>query len=234
MIPTAHLLQDTALTFPPLGKKIKALLVWPKIPNSFWAFNGMLDLLPEKVVMPPLGLVTVAALCPSEWTLRLVDEAVEDLTDDDLRWADLVMVGGMEVQKAGMHDILARARSMGKRTMVGGPYASSEPERMLALADHVVVGEPDEVFAEIAAALEAGTAKRLYEITDKPDVTRTPIPRFDLLKLDSYASMSIQFSRGCPFQCEFCDIIILYGRKPRTKHPQQVTAELDALLSWDG
>ena len=160
MIPTAHLLHDTALTFPPLGKKIKALLVWPKIPNSFWAFNGMLDLLPEKAVMPPLGLVTVAALCPSEWTLRLVDEAVEDLTDDDLRWADLVMIGGMEVQKAGMHDILERARSMGKRTMVGGPHASNEPDRMSALADHVVVGEPDEVFAEIAAALEAGMAKR--------------------------------------------------------------------------
>jgi len=102
---------------------------------------------------------------------------------------------------------------------------------MLALADHVVVGEPDEVFAEIAADLEAGTAKRHYEITDKLDVTRTPIPRFDLLKLNSYASMSIQFSRGCPFQCEFCDIIILYGRKPRTKLPKQVTAELDALLS---
>jgi radical SAM superfamily enzyme YgiQ (UPF0313 family) len=231
MIPVARLLQDVAPTFPPLGKKIKALLVWPKIPNSFWAFNGMLELLPEKVVMPPLGLITVAALCPPEWTLRVVDEAVEGMTDDDLRWADLVMVGGMEVQKAGMHDILARARGMGRRTMVGGPYASSEPERMLALADHVVVGEPDEVFAGIAAALEAGTAKRLYEITDKPDVTRTPIPRFDLLKLGSYASMSIQFSRGCPFQCEFCDIIILYGRKPRTKLPQQVTAELDALLS---
>jgi len=228
---TSTLSQDDAPTFPPLGKKIKALLVWPKIPNSFWAFNGMLELLPEKVVMPPLGLATVAALCPSEWTLRLVDEAVEDLTDGDLRWADLVMVGGMEVQKAGMQEILARARRMGRRTMVGGPYASSEPQRMMKLADHVVVGEPDEEFGEIAAALEAGTAKRHYEIIDKPDVTRTPIPRFDLLKLNSYASMSIQFSRGCPFQCEFCDIIILYGRKPRTKLPQQVTAELDALLS---
>jgi radical SAM superfamily enzyme YgiQ (UPF0313 family) len=230
MIRTAALLQESAQTFPPLGNKIKALLVWPKIPNSFWAFGGMLELLPEKAVMPPLGLITLAALCPPEWTLRLVDEAVEDLTDDDLRWADLVMVGGMEVQKAGMGEILTRARHMGRRTMVGGPYASSEPERMLALADHVVVGEPDEVFAEIAAALEAGTAKRHYEITDKPDVTRTPIPRFDLLKVDRYASMSIQFSRGCPFQCEFCDIIILYGRKPRTKLPQQVTAELDTLL----
>src|SRR5271157_5562263 len=110
MVPTAALTQDSAPTLPPLGKDIKALLVWPKIPNSFWAFSGMLELLPEKVVMPPLGLITVAALCPEEWTLRLVDEAVEDLTDDDLRWADLVMVGGMEVQKAGMQEVLARAR----------------------------------------------------------------------------------------------------------------------------
>jgi radical SAM superfamily enzyme YgiQ (UPF0313 family) len=230
MIPTADSPVEAAPTFPPLGKKINALLVWPKIPNSFWAFSGMLELLPEKVVMPPLGLITLAALCPPEWTLRLVDEAVEDLTDLDLHWADLVMVGGMEVQKAGMHEILSRARRLGRRTIVGGPYASSEPERMLALADHVVVGEPDEVFAQIAADLEAGTAKRHYEIFDKPDVTHSPVPRFDLLKLNSYASMSIQFSRGCPFQCEFCDIIILYGRKPRTKLPQQVTAELDALL----
>jgi radical SAM superfamily enzyme YgiQ (UPF0313 family) len=231
MIPTAAPLQDSTSTFPPLGKNIKALLVWPKIPSSYWAFSGMMELLPEKVVMPPLGLITLAALCPGEWTMRLVDEAVDDLTDDDIRWADLVMVGGMEVQKSGMHDVLVRARRLGRRTIVGGPYTSSEPVRMLAQSDHVVVGEPDEVFGEIAAALEAGTAKRLYEITDKPDVTLTPIPRFDLLKLGSYASMSIQFSRGCPFQCEFCDIIILYGRKPRTKLPKQVTAELDALLS---
>ena len=231
MVPTAALSREGAPAFPPLGKKINALLVWPKIPSSYWAFSGMLELLPEKVLMPPLGLITVAALCPPQWTLRLVDEAVEELTDDDLRWADLVMVGGMEVQKTGVQEILARARRLGRRTMVGGPYASSEPERMLALADHVVVGEPDEVFAQIAADLEEGTAKRHYEITEKPDVTHTPVPRFDLLKLASYASMSIQFSRGCPFQCEFCDIIILYGRKPRTKHPQQLVAELDALLS---
>ena len=107
--------------FPPLGKKIKALLVWPKIPHSFWAFSGMLELLPEKVVMPPLGLITVAALCPPEWTLRLVDEAVEDLTDDDLRWADLVMVGGMEVQKDGMQEVLARARAPGPAHDCGRP-----------------------------------------------------------------------------------------------------------------
>src|SRR5215468_11093967 len=118
--------------------------------------------------------------------------------------------------------------------MIGGPYASSEPETLLSLADHVVVGEPDEVFHAIAADLERGSAKRLYVIKDKPDISKTPIPRFDLLKIEKYASMAVQFSRGCPFQCEFCDIITIYGRKPRTKAPNQVLAELDALyeLGW--
>ncbi|MGO9269809.1 MAG: B12-binding domain-containing radical SAM protein [Terriglobia bacterium] len=226
---------DADFTFPPLGKKIKALLIWPKIPNSFWTFAGMVELLPEKAVMPPLGLITLAALCPEHWTIRLIDEAVEELKDEDILWADLVMVGAMTVQEEGLRRVLARARRLGRRTMVGGPYASGEPARMMPIADHVVVGEPDEVFHEIARDLEEGTARKLYEITDKPDVTKTPMPRFDLLKLDCYASMSIQFSRGCPFQCEFCDIIILYGRKPRTKLPQQMVAELDKLLSlgWE-
>lgn len=231
MVPACRPQHANGCTFPPLGKQIKALLVWPEIPKSFWTFSGMLELLPEETIMPPLGLITVAALCPAEWTVRLIDQAVEDLTDDDILWADLVMVGAMTVQEAGLEEVLARARRLGRRTLVGGPFASGEPARMLEVADHVVVGEPDEVFPEIARDLEEGTAKRLYEIADKPDVTKTPLPRFDLLKLEAYASMSIQFSRGCPFQCEFCDIIILYGRKPRTKLPQQILAELDKLLS---
>lgn len=219
------------LVFPPLGKRIKALMVWPKIPDSFWTFSGMMKLLPEKVVMPPLGLITVAALCPKEWDIRLIDQAVEELTDADILWADLVMVSAMRVQRRGLEDVLARARRLGRRTMVGGPFASGEPGEMLKLADHVVVGEPDEVFQEIAKDLEEGSAKRLYTIEDKPDLTAIPVPRFDLLKTHAYASMPIQFSRGCPFRCEFCDIIILYGRKPRTKLPEQVMAELDTLLS---
>jgi radical SAM superfamily enzyme YgiQ (UPF0313 family) len=216
--------------FPALGKRIKTLMVWPKIPDSFWTFTGMMRLLREKVVIPPLGLITIAALCPKGWDIRLIDQGVEDLSDADILWADLVMVSGMRVQRRGLEEVLSRARSLGRRTIVGGPYASGDPEAMLKLADHVVVGEPDEVFDAIAKDLEEGSARRLYTIDEKPDLTQTPVARFDLLKTDFYASMAIQFSRGCPFQCEFCDIIQLYGRKPRTKRPQQIMAELDTLL----
>lgn len=194
----------------------------------------MMELIPEETIHPPLGLLTVAALCPKDWELRLIDRSFEDLEDKDLAWADLVMVSGMRVQKEDIRETLLRARALGKRTIVGGPYASSEPETLLELADHVVAGEPDEVFSEIAADLERGSARPFYEITDKPDVSKTPAPQFDLLKREKYASMAVQFSRGCPFQCEFCDIITIYGRKPRTKAPAQLLAELDALyaLGW--
>jgi len=220
--------------FPPLGPALKVLMIWPRFPSSFWSMDGILDLVPIKTDQPPLGLLTVAALCPKTWTIRLIDRSFEDLLDADILWADLVMVSGMRVQKDDMHETLLRARTLGKRTMVGGPLATSEPYLMLPLADHVVVGEPDEVFSEIAADLERGSAKQLYDIKDKPDISKTPLPRFDLLKIDKYASMAVQFSRGCPFQCEFCDIITIYGRKPRTKSPSQLLAEFDALyeLGW--
>ena len=209
-------------------------MIWPRFPSSFWSFDGILDLVPIETDQPPLGLLTVAALCPKNWTIRLIDRSFEKLLDADILWADLVMVSGMRVQKDDIRETLLRARALGKRTMIGGPFASSEPELLLRLADHVVVGEPDEAFAEIAADVEHGTAKRVYVVTDKPDVSKTPLPRFDLLKIGKYASMAVQFSRGCPFQCEFCDIITIYGRKPRTKSPAQLIAELDALyeLGW--
>jgi radical SAM superfamily enzyme YgiQ (UPF0313 family) len=221
-------------SLPPLGSKLNVLMIWPRFPSSFWSFNGIMDLVPIESDTAPLGLVTVAALCPKSWKLRLIDRSFEDLLDTDILWADLVMVSGMRVQKDDIRETLLRARALGKRTMIGGPFASSEPDLLLSMADHVVVGEPDEVFPEIAADVERGTARRLYVIKDKPDVSKTPLPRFDLLKIGKYASMAVQFSRGCPFQCEFCDIITIYGRKPRTKSPSQILAELDALfeLGW--
>ena len=217
-------------SFPPLGPAIKVLMVWPRFPSSFWSLGEVMEIVPERSLVPPLGLITVAALCPRQWKIRLVDLAFENLSDEDLLWADLVMVSAMEVQREGVRRTLERASKLNRRTIIGGPYASSEPEALLPLADHVVVGEPDEIFQEIARDLESGSARRLYRVTEKPDVTRTPVPRFDLLVPNKYSFMSVQFSRGCPFTCEFCDIITLYGRRPRTKSPAQLIGELDALL----
>ncbi len=146
--------------FPPLGPNIKALMVWPRFPPSFWGFEGVLEMVPEKAVAPPLGLVTVAALCPATWTVRLVDHAFEELRDEDLLWADLVMVSAMRAQRVDAVATLARARSLGRRTFIGGPWASSEPDLVLRDADHVLVGEAEEVFADIAAELEQGTARK--------------------------------------------------------------------------
>jgi len=221
--------KDTKV-FPPLGPTIKVLMVWPRFPASFWSLGEVMEIVPERSLVPPLGLITVAGLCPKHWKIRLVDLAFEELSDEDILWADLVMVSAMAVQRESVRQTLERASKLNRRTMIGGPYASSAPQALLPLADHVVVGEPDEIFPEIAADLERGSARRLYSITEKPDVSCTPVPRFDLLALNKYTLMSVQFSRGCPFTCEFCDIITIYGRRPRTKSPAQLIGELDVLL----
>ena len=135
---------------PPLGPNLKALLVWPRFPPSFWGFEGILDMMQEDAITPPLGLVTVAALCPASWTLKLLDHSFDEITDEDLRGADLVMVSAMHAQRADAVAILRRARSLGTRTFIGGPWASSEPEIVQLEADHVLVGEAEEVFAGIA------------------------------------------------------------------------------------
>jgi radical SAM superfamily enzyme YgiQ (UPF0313 family) len=221
-------------SFPPLGSKLNVLLVWPKFPPSFWGFEGVLQMLPEAAMTPPLGLITVAALCPPEWKLRLLDHAFDEIADRDLRAADLVLVSAMHAQRSDAIDILRRARAVGTRTFIGGPWASSDPEAVALEADHVMVGEAEEVFAGIAHDLEHGGAHAVYRVTDKPDMSRSPLPRFDLLQRNMYTSMPVQFSRGCPFQCEFCDIITIYGRKPRLKSAAQLIAELDLLreLGW--
>ena len=227
-------LTQDLIGFAPLGSNINVLMVWPRFPSSFWGFEGVLEMIPEAAMTPPLGLITVAALCPSSWNIRLLDQCFQEIRDEDLLWADLVMVSAMHAQRFNAREILARARALGRRTFVGGPWASTDHESVLQYADHVMVGEAEEVFAGIAAALEQGNAQRLYNIIDKPDMTCGPVPRFDLLQMNKYTSMPVQFSRGCPFQCEFCDIITIYGRKPRAKTPAQIIGELDRLreLGW--
>ena len=226
--------EGPAGSFPPLGTHINVLMVWPRFPPSFWGFEGVLEMIPERAMTPPLGLITVAALCPATWNIRLIDHAFDELRDEDLAWADLVMVSAMHAQRVDALAVLARARALGRRTFIGGPWASTQPDLLLLEADHVLVGEAEEAFADIAAALEQGTARALYRVSDKPDMTRSPVPRYDLLRRDKYTSMPVQFSRGCPFQCEFCDIITIYGRRPRMKTSAQILAELDTLhqLGW--
>jgi radical SAM superfamily enzyme YgiQ (UPF0313 family) len=208
---------------------VKALLVWPRFPRSYWGQEYTLEIIGKGAVLPPLGLLTVAALLPRSWDLRLVDLNVGELEESDLAWADLVMVSGMRIQRASFHEVVGRARAAGKRVVAGGPYVSTSPEEVLEV-DHVVIGEAEDVLPELARALEAGAAvPRRWQASGRPDVSRTPIPRYDLLRIERYDGMSVQFSRGCPFNCEFCDIIEIFGRVPRTKAPDQLVAELDAI-----
>jgi radical SAM superfamily enzyme YgiQ (UPF0313 family) len=185
--------------------------------------------------MPPLGLLTVAAMFPASWELRLVDLNVEPLDDSDLGWADLVLTSTMVVQQRSLREVLARCNALGKPVAVGGPHPTSFTSE-IAGADHFLLGEVEETFPRFLADWEAGRAAREYRPESKPALTTTPVPRFDLLDLSAYGSMAIQFSRGCPFDCEFCDITKLFGRVPRTKTNEQMLAELDALhlLGWRG
>ena len=208
---------------------MRVLLVSPAYPSTFWSLEHTLPLVRRRWLLPPLGLLTVAALLPSDWELRLVDLAIgQELRDEDLRAADVVMLSGMLVQRASLHALLRRCRRLGVRTVVGGPYATAMPAA-LADAEHLVLGEAEESVPELAADLAAGCARRVYREGEKPDVRKTPIPRFDLLDVGAYHYLPVQFSRGCPFLCEFCDIISLYGRRPRTKTPPQLLAELEAI-----
>lgn len=215
---------------------MRTLFVYPEFPKTFWSYEKILELVNRKVLLPPLGLVTVAALLPQHWQMKLVDRNVREVTEAEWNWAELVVISGMIVQKSDMAAQIAKAKERGLPVAVGGPFASSTPDAPeLNLVDFKVLDEGEITLPMFIEAIERGdTSGRFSSNGEKPDVTSTPVPRFDLLELDAYDSMSVQFSRGCPFQCEFCDIIVLYGRKPRTKNPEQLVAELQALydLGW--
>jgi len=208
---------------------MRLLLINPKFPESFWSFKWALErVLPGKRALnPPLGLATLAALCPPDWEIEIVDENIESIPLAPV--ADLVGVCGMGVQFARQRELLAYYRGRGYRTVAGGSFASLCPERYEALADTVIAGEAEYIWKEFCRDLARGAPKALYRETGVVALADSPTPRFDLLKLDKYSSVSLQFSRGCPYRCEFCDIIVMFGRKPRTKSPEQIGRELDAL-----
>ncbi|NEO63294.1 MAG: B12-binding domain-containing radical SAM protein, partial [Moorea sp. SIO4G2] len=211
---------------------MRVLLLYPLFPKSFWSMEKTIELVNRKALMPPLGLVTVAAILPQTWSFKLVDRNVSEVTEAEWDWAEMVILSGMIVQKKDFLELIQEAKRRGKKVAVGGPYPTTSPhEPEAAGADYLILDEGEITLPMFVSAIERGESQGVFRANgEKPDVTETPIPRFDLLDLEAYDTMAIQFSRGCPFQCEFCDIIVLYGRKPRTKAPEQLLAELERLL----
>ena len=212
------------------------LLVYPEVPkNTYWSFKYALKLIRKQSNMPPLGLLTVAALIPDRYRLKLIDMNVTSLTDADIEWADVVFVSAMIVQKAGFAEVVDRCNRVGRRVVAGGPYPTA-CHREITGVDYLVLGEAEHLVGPLLEDLEQGTARSEYRSGVRPDLSESAVPRFDLLDLDAYASMAVQYSRGCPFRCEFCDIWPVYGNRPRLKAADRMTAEMEALyrLGWRG
>lgn len=216
---------------------MKALLLYPRFPQTFWSYDRFMELAGLKAVIPPLGIITAAALLPSDWEIRFRDRNVEPETEEDWEWCDIAIVSAMLAQQKDFLSLIQKGVQLGKKVAVGGPYPTSVPDDALnAGASYLILDEGEITIPQFLDAIAKGVDRAIFRAFEKPDVTQSPTPRFDLLERDAYLAMAIQFSRGCPFQCEFCDIITLYGRKPRTKSIEQILAELQALydLGWRG
>lgn len=211
------------------------LLVYPEYPKTFWSFRYALPFVSKKAAFPPLGLLTIASLLPAEWDKRLVDENVAAVTDEQLAWADLVLISAMIVQKEGVHALVARCKAKNKTIVAGGPLFSSQPDSFPGI-DHLVLGEAEITLPRFLADWAKGTPQPRYVSSERPDITFTPLPMWSLVRLRDYATLLVQYSRGCPFDCEYCDITVLNGRYPRVKTPSQMIAEFQALydLGWRG
>jgi radical SAM superfamily enzyme YgiQ (UPF0313 family) len=214
---------------------MRALLIYPLFPKTFWSYDRFIEMADLKAFIPPLGIITVAALLPQAWEIRFYDRNVTLETDADWEWCDIIILSAMIVQREDFHHLIRKAVQLGKKVAVGGPYPTSLPEHALdSGANYLILDEGEITVPQFLAAIAEGQEQGIFRATAKPDVTLSPLPRFDLLQRDDYLMMAIQFSRGCPFNCEFCDIINLYGRKPRTKSLDQTLAELQSLydLGW--
>jgi radical SAM superfamily enzyme YgiQ (UPF0313 family) len=214
---------------------MKVLLVNPEFPDTYWSFRHALPFEGKRCAFPPLGLLTVSALLPSSWDKRLIDLNVERLKASDIEWADMVFATAMLVQKESLKEVVRRCKRYGKRVVLGGPYVTTTIEE-LPDADHIFKGEAETTLPQFVEDLANDRAQPVYEAAARPPLLLTPQADFKLANLKRYSAMSVQYSRGCPFSCEFCDIIEIYGRVPRTKSNQQMLAEFDTLrnLGWRG
>lgn len=214
---------------------MKILLVYPQNPDTFWSFRYALRLVSKKAAHPPLGLLTVAAMLPQDWDKKLIDMNVTPLIDEHIRWADYVFVSAMDVQRSSAREIITRCNKIGTKVVAGGPLFTTGYDEFEGV-DHFVLGEAEITLPLFLSDLEKGCAQHLYISDERPDIKNTPLPLWSLIDMRKYSVMDIQYSRGCPFNCEFCDIIILNGQVPRTKGKEQMLGELDSLYNqgWRG
>jgi radical SAM superfamily enzyme YgiQ (UPF0313 family) len=214
---------------------VNVILIYPDSPDTFWGFRHALKFIRKRAYSPPLGLLTVAAMLPPEWSKRLVDASVTKLRKKDLDWADCAFISGMTIQRESARRIITRCKEAGLRVIAGGPLFTMEHEQFEEV-DHFVLNEAELTLPVFLRDLELGRAKRVYTASGFADIGKTPVPMWELADLNRYGTMSIQFSRGCPYNCEFCNVTSLFGRQPRTKTVRQILAELDSLydLGWRG
>jgi radical SAM superfamily enzyme YgiQ (UPF0313 family) len=214
---------------------MNALLVYPKYPDTFWSFKHVLKFVSKKATFPPLGLLTVAAMLPENWNKKLVDVNISELTDQQIEWADIILIGAMLVQKESAREIIKRCKEKGKKVVAGGPAFTTQHDKFPGV-DHFVLNEAEITLPLFLEDLKKGIPKSIYTSDKRPDIKETPVPLWSLIDFKDYVSMSIQYSRGCPFNCEFCDIVIMNGRIPRTKTPEQMIKEIQSVYDagWRG
>lgn len=214
---------------------MKVLLVYPEYPETFWSFRYALKFVKKRAAYPPLGLLTIASILPDDWEKRLVDLNVSPLRDSDIRWADTVFISAMDVQRESANEIITRCRDMGVKTVAGGPLFTSCSDDFAGV-DHLILGEAEETLPEFLNDLIGGDLKSIYRQRCWVDLRESPSPALELIDVKKYSCMSVQFSRGCPYHCEFCDVTYLFGREVRTKSKEQIISELDRLyrLGWRG
>jgi radical SAM superfamily enzyme YgiQ (UPF0313 family) len=214
---------------------MNALLIYPKYPDTFWGFKHILKFISKKAAFPPLGLLTVASMFPEDWNKKLVDLNIKELKNEEIKWADMIFISAMLVQEKSAREIIQRCKSLGKIIVAGGPAFTTQMEKFPEV-DHFVLNEAEITLPLFLKDLENKKLKKVYTSNKRPEITKTPIPNWSLINFKDYATMAVQYSRGCPFNCEFCDIIIMNGRIPRTKTPEQIIKEIQSLYDakWRG